>query len=149
MYGFDVFEKSGIEPKASAIAFGIESGLLPASAASDFGGYRMLRHEEEGAIDLLIFEGSSEEAVKALADAGYEDDGQGGDLLRLAVLASLKSEGQELLDDIEGVYADFGYPSDMEPFIYYMPSEDGASSVGALIDRFRSFLTSERRRLGV
>ena len=149
VYSFDVFKRSGVTPQANAIVYGIKSGLLPASAASDFGEYRMVRYGEEGSIDLLIFEGSPEEAVKALAAAGYADDGQGFDVLRLAVLSSLGSSGQDLLDDIEGVYADFGYPSDMEPFIYYMPNDSGESSPEALIGRFHAFVASEKERLGL
>lgn len=109
----------------------------------------MVRYDEEGSIDLLIFEGTPEEAVKALAAAGYADDGQGFDVLRLAVLSSLGSSGQDLLDDIEGVYADFGYPSDMEAFIYYMPNDSGESSPEALIRRFHAFVASEKERLSL
>ncbi len=149
MYSFDVFKKSGVEPRANAIVYGIKSGLLPASAASDFGEYRMVHYDEEGSIDLLIFEGTPEEAVKALAAAGYVDDGQGFDVLRLAVLSSLGSSGRDLFDEIEGVYADFGYPSDMESFIYYMPNDGGESSPEALIRRFHAFVASEKERLGL
>ena len=149
MYSFDVFKRSGVTPQANAIVYGIKSGLLPASVASDFGEYRMVHYDEEGSIDLLIFEGTPEEAVKALAAAGYADDGQGFDVLRLAVLSSLGSSGQDLLDDIEGVYADFGYPSDMESFIYYMPNDGGESSPEALIRRFHAFVASEKERLGL
>jgi len=102
VYSFDVSKKPGVTPQANAIVYGIKSGLLPASAASDFGEYRMVHYDEEGSIDLLIFEGTPEESVKALAVAGYEDDGKGSDVLRLAVLSSLGSSGQYLLDDIDG-----------------------------------------------
>lgn len=113
----------------------------------DFEEYMMTNCSIEGSYDLLIFEGSTEDALKALSDAGYEDDGQGKDVLRFAALASLESSGQDLLVEIEGVYADFGYPSDMESFIYYMPSDEGDSSQEVLIGRFRSFLVTERERL--
>ena len=109
----------------------------------------MTSEDVKGSIDLLIFEGTPEEAVEVLADCGYEDDGKGSDVLRLAVLSSLGSSGQYLLDEIEGVYADFGYPSDMEPFIYYMPNDDGESSPEALIKRFHAFVASEKKRLGL
>ena len=59
------------------------------------------------------------------------------------------TSGQDPLDDIERVYADFGYPSDMEPFIYYMPNDDGESSPEAMIRRFRTFVASEKERLGL
>ena len=32
----------------------------------------------------------------------------------------------------------------MEPFIYYMPNDDGESSPEAMIRRFRVFLSSEK-----
>ena len=46
------------------------------------------------------------------------------------------------------MYADFGYPSDMEPFIYYMPNDDVEPSPEAIVSRFRDFLSSERMRFG-
>ena len=101
-----------------------------------------------GSPELPLFEGSSEEAVAALAEAGYADDGRGRDILRYAILASLDAEGQELLDDVESVYADFGYPRDMEPFIYYMPGE-GDSSAEDLVKRYRAFLVSEKAKLNL
>ena len=147
MYSFNIFTKAGIAPRANAVVYGIKAGLLPTSSVQDFEEYMMTNCSIEGSYDLLIFEGSTEDALKALSDAGYEDDGQGKDVLRFAALASLESSGQDLLVEIEGVYADFGYPGDMEPFIYYMPSDEGESSQEALIGRFRSFLVTERARL--
>ena len=148
MYGFTVFEKSGIKPQACAVAYGIQAGLLPASAVPEFEEYMITNKGVDGVPELLIFEGSSEEAIAVLSKAGYVDDGRGRDILRYAILASLDSEGQELLDDIESVYADFGYPRDMEPLIYYMPSE-GDSSTDDLVKRYREFLVSEGARLGL
>ena len=146
MYSFIVFEKAGIEPQARAVAYGIQAGLLPVSAVPEFEECMITNKGVDGSPELLIFEGSPEEAIVALAKAGYVDDGRGRDILRYAILASLDTEGQTLLDDIESVYADFGYPRDMEPFIYYMPSE-GDSSTDALVERYREFLVSEKTRL--
>ena len=149
MYSISIFEKAGMAPQANAVVFGIKAGLLSPPVVSDFEEYLIANCPNEGSFDLLIFEGSPEEALKVLADTGYEDDGRGKDVLRLAALKCLDSNGQDLLIEIEGVYADFGYPSDMEPFIYYMPSEEGDSSLEALIGRFRSFLATESERLGL
>ncbi|MBQ1450407.1 MAG: DUF2247 family protein [Eggerthellaceae bacterium] len=148
MYSFAVFKKSGIEPQACAVVYGIQAGLLPASAVPEFEEYMITDKQVDGVPELLIFEGSPEEATATLSKAGYVDDGRGCDILRYAILASLDSEGQELLDDVESVYADFGYPHDMEPFIYYMPSE-GDSSTDDLVKRYREFLVSEKVRLGL
>ena len=146
MYSFNVFEKSGIEPQACAVAYGIQAGLLPASAVPEFEEYMIVNKGVDGSPELLVFEGSSEEAIAALAKAGYVDDGHGRDVLRYAILVSLDTNGQALLDDIESVYADFGYPHDMEPFIYYMPSECD-SSTDNLVKRYGEFLASEKNRL--
>ena len=148
MYSFTVFEKASIEPQANAVVYGIQAGLLPISTAPDFEEHMITNKGVGGSPELLVFEGSTKEAIAALAEAGYVDDGRGCEILRYAVLASLDSEGQALLDDVESVYADFGYPRDMEPFIYYMPS-DGETSTDDLIARFHDFLISEKARLGL
>ena len=148
MYSFAVFKKTGIEPQACAVVNGIQAGLLPASAVPEFEEYMITDKQVDGVPELLIFEGSSEEAIAVLSKAGCVDDGRGRDILRYAILASLDSEGQELLDDVESVYADFGYPRDMEPFIYYMPSQ-GDSSAADLVKRYNEFLASEKARLGL
>lgn len=149
MFSFSVFEKAGIAPQACAVVYGIKEGLLPSSVVPAFEEYMIINKGIDGSPELLVFEGTSDEAISALLGAGYVDDGRGCDILRYALLASLDSNGQALLDDIESVYADFGYPRDMEPFIYYMPNDEGESSTEDLIARYREFLASERTRLGL
>jgi len=61
----------------------------------------------------------------------------------------------ELLVAIDGVYADFGYPVDMVPFIYYMPSEDleliktltPEQAQARLVGEIGHFLISERKNI--
>ena len=148
-YSFDIFAKSGIAPQADAVVYGIESGFFLPSVAPLFEEYMIEHCNAEESIDLLAFEGSSEEAIRLLTAAGFTDDGQGKDYLRLAILGSLDSEGQTLLEEIESVYSDFGYPSDMDSLIYYMPSDEGPTSVDGMTARFYGFLVSERNRLGI
>lgn len=146
VYSFSMFEKAGIEPNASAVMFGIENDLLPASAASEFEEWMIEHRGIEGSNEILVAD-EKDEALAALQQAGYSDDGRGSGILRYAALASLDSEGQSLLVDIERVYADFGYPADMEPFVYYMPAEEENPSPEALLERFRAFLPLEKKRL--
>jgi len=62
------------------------------------------------------------------------------------------NDHQELLVKIEGVYADFGYPIDMVPFIYYMSSEDPEiikkltpeQALARLVVKLSTFLIQER-----
>lgn len=146
MYSFSVFDKSGTEPRADAVVCGIKTGLLPAAAAAELEEAMIAGNGINAPRELLAFDGSSDEAVNALAKAGYVDDDRGRDVLRYAVLASLDSVGRNLLDSIEGVHTDFGYPRDMESFVYHMPNENN-SSVEDLIKSFHEFLASEKTRL--
>jgi hypothetical protein len=60
---------------------------------------------------------------------------------------------EELLERIEGVYADFGYPEDMSSFIYYMPQEENIPPVAShvarssLIAKIKKFIAKEKTRL--
>lgn len=60
------------------------------------------------------------------------------------------TDDQELLETVEGLYADFGYPQDMVPFIYYMPSGDDLSQLTyeeclkRLVNKIHNFLVKEK-----
>ncbi|WP_111291160.1 DUF2247 family protein [Bacillus safensis] len=59
---------------------------------------------------------------------------------------------EKLLDELSEVYADFGYPEDMEPFIHYMrPSNDynpllysKEKNINRLLSLFEEFLQKEK-----
>ncbi|MGI6216396.1 MAG: DUF2247 family protein [Coriobacteriales bacterium] len=147
-YDFDVFAKSGIDPVPDAVIYGIGSGILSYSAASELEEWMIENRHIEGSPDVLAADNASE-ALDALHNAGYEDAGSGCDILRYAILASLEEDDPELFSKIEGVYADFGYPKDMEQCIYYMPVSEGDSTPEGLSKRFADFLDSEKSRLGL
>jgi hypothetical protein len=77
--------------------------------------------------------------------------------LRFYVLTYLKqhiSDERELLDKIALVYDDFGFPKDMEDFIYYMPAKNINSlehskeePLGRLVRLFKEFLINEKKFL--
>lgn len=77
--------------------------------------------------------------------------------LRFCVLTQLSRQllgERELLDKIAQVYDDFGFPKDMEDFIYYMPSKKFKPSMYSkeeclkrLIKLFEDFLIDEKREL--
>jgi hypothetical protein len=77
--------------------------------------------------------------------------------LRFCILIYLKqhvSDESELLDKIALVYDDFGFPKDMENFIYYMPSKDfnplehsKEECMERLVKLFDDFLSNEKRYL--
>ena len=148
-YSFDIFAQSGVEPRGDAVVFGISSGLLSTTAVADFEEWMISNRGIDGSYELLLFDGTRAEAVAVLERAGYHDDGDGESMLRYVILASLDSTGQQLLLDIESVYSDFDYPQDMEPFVYYMPSEGVHNTPEHLAEIFKNFMDSEKNRLGL
>jgi hypothetical protein len=60
---------------------------------------------------------------------------------------------EELLNSIEAVYADFGYPEDMTEFIYYMPQKDLDHPVSSheahnrLVIKLKKFLEKEKVKI--
>lgn len=147
-YDFNIFEKAGIDPSPDAVVYGIENDMLPPSAASDLEEWMIENQDADGMPAILVAD-SKEEALGALREAGYTDDGSGGDILRYAVLASMAIDELELPYEIEEVYSSFGYPKDLEPCIYYMPISDGDPSPAGLRKRFADFLVAEKTRLGL
>ncbi|MEC3812695.1 DUF2247 family protein [Bacillus altitudinis] len=75
---------------------------------------------------------------------------------RYGITSHLKEKNkkslEELLDELCEVYADFGYPEDMEPFIHYMPPSDGYNpllyskeeNINRLVSFFDEFLQKEK-----
>jgi hypothetical protein len=68
----------------------------------------------------------------------------------LSTMVKNITDEQELLATVEGLYADFGYPKDMEPFIYYMPQSDENAGLTPneacqlLIKKIINFLAEEK-----
>lgn len=149
MYSFNLFENAGISPNVGAVIYGIEHDFFSACVASEYEAWAIENHEIEGNLSLLVTSDDKNESLRQLRKAGYTDDGTGQDVLRYAILASLKSQGEKLLDDIETVYADFDYPADMEPLIYYMPCKDGSTNRKSIVAKFDAFLAGEKGRLGL
>lgn len=71
----------------------------------------------------------------------------------LYCMAEQIQDAEELLIKAEGLYADFGYPEDMIPFIYYMPADEELMHLkpeearAILVTRLKSFLKEERNKI--
>lgn len=74
---------------------------------------------------------------------------------RLILLLEIKNsitDNQDLLNEIENIYADFDYPTDMEGFVSYKPNQDNEyyvskhspqDNIQHLVDKFNMFIDKE------
>lgn len=110
-------------------------------------------------IDLLLTQPTeSEDALKLLArHTPVLDETFAAKILRYVILegiATSASSVSDALDAVEEVYADFDYPSDMDPFIRYMPTDDSslaptkAENEQRLFETFLCFLETEKASIG-
>lgn len=68
--------------------------------------------------------------------------------LELLATYELRENLKDPFEFVELIYADFGYPESVAPFVRYMPLEEGASSgLAAMTESWRQYLTSEAEAL--
>lgn len=70
--------------------------------------------------------------------------------LYLDLLATYELRGQlrDPFEFVERIYADFGYPTSVEPFVRYMPVAEGApSGLKAMIGSWDQYLVNEAKAL--
>lgn len=113
-------------------------------------------------IELLIIDVAEENNVLSLIERMFSDKNELNNkksiairTLRYILLLEIQeniTDNQDLLDEIENIYADFGYPSDMEGFIPYMPIQCDEYDVSKhscqenecrLINKFNIFMSEE------
>ena len=113
-------------------------------------------------IELLITDEADKDNVLPLIERMFPDKKELENkkpsairILRFILLLEIqknRTDNQDLLDEIENIYADFDYPSDMEDFISYMPIRDDEYDVSEhlpqeneqrLVDKFNIFMNDE------
>lgn len=117
-------------------------------------------------IELLIIDDISNDNVLPLIEKMFSDKTRLNKskatamrTLRYIILFEVKmnsNNNQILLDEIESIYTDFDYPSDMENFIAYMPVTDDEYDVSThsaeeneqrLVNNFNLFMCNELKFL--
>ncbi len=117
-------------------------------------------------IELLIIDDISNDNVLQLIEKMFSDKTRLNKAkatamrtLRYIILFEVKmnsNNNQILLDEIESIYADFDYPSDMENFMAYMPVTDDEYDVSnhsakeneqRLVNNFNLFMCNELKFL--
>lgn len=150
MYNFSLFNTYNIAPNDELILLGMQMKYFDYDVAKDYIYWKMENDIPTAENEISILDCSdAESAISILTDAGISLSGKTQRVLRYLVLRGLTSTGKSLLHEIESIYADFNYPTDMEAFIYYMPFEpmdddpSNTDSTNILINRFNKFLDAE------
>ncbi len=113
-------------------------------------------------IELLIIDEVDKDTIMSLIEKMFSDKKELDNkkssairTLRFILLLEIQkniTDNHDLLDEIEEVYADFDYPSDMENFISYMPIIDDEYDVSKhssqeneqrLVEKFNIFMNNE------
>lgn len=153
-----------------SIYWGIEKNILSPKNAILYAGKIIELNPEIDTpeiISLLISESTEKDVILSLIEdiisntPELENNEESNmRLIRYIVLSELKEKIQapdSLLSEIENIYADFDYPTDMESFIAYMPASDSYNTsehseeenIQHLIQNFNSFMTNEKQQLKI
>ena len=170
-YSLDIFDNNDVKPSWNSVKVGWEIGCLDTNGIAKFACDYLETHPHcvNKYISELIFgvkEYEMENYIKNIYGSLHINYPQVETsqwniewrkwrfcIMSEACKKNLSQE--ELLSEIEGIYADFGYPTDMIPFIYYMPSEERDSidhltpdeARRRLVDKLNQFLVEERRNI--
>ena len=143
---------------------GIKRGILPTDSAVEYAECYAAVHpdtDSEIIIELLIAD--SDEEVAALLGRHFKKTSacseKSIEKLLFVTLNELSKRlgGDELLDAVESVYADFGYPPELSEFILYMPNNNSDydtsththdENVRHIVDSFRAYLNRKSKALG-
>lgn len=130
MYDLKIFDDINIEIDWYSLYYGVKNDILNVNTIVDYA----TRKVEQGKnsveeLDILIETYNKAELIeqveKIIDFKAMDAMIKGKEKVRIAILANLRKKKLDLeifFQEIENVYADFGYPSDMESFISYMPA---------------------------
>jgi hypothetical protein len=144
------FVLSRAVPTLSELLYGVEHGWLAAADCLAIARNRVELLGEAASLEVdLASIGKAEEdevwpIVERLRRAGVPESLHDARFWMFLILA-WTYENRDQVDDpfriIEMLYADFGYPDEIESFVPYMPARPGEdASVGGLESRWKAFL---------
>ncbi len=115
----------------SSLKIGLDLGFISYQDVVDFAVDELRcthKDVEELVVELASMSKSEHHAISTILEtlAEHDVDQRAHNQWRLAIIkAIMESEASEkkVLDRVSQVYADFGYPEDMDEIIPYMPSE--------------------------
>ncbi len=154
MYGINIFDKIKMPLDWAMVYYGINNNMLNIDIAQEFA-CRKLEHDEQLSEEELELSWNSNNRLDVLELIETILDIQGNveesierakDKIRIAIIIYLRDtekDATRLLEQIHIIYADFGYPVDMEKFISYMPNNDEYISSNHTFEDNRNYLLSK------
>ena len=143
---------------------GIKCGVLPPGSAVEYAEcYAAVCPDTDIKIIIELLIADDDEEVAALLGHCFGKTSAHSEKsiekLLFVTLNELSNQfdGDELLDAIESVYADFGYPPELNEFILYMPADSSDydpsahthdENVRHIVDSFNAYLTHKAKALG-
>lgn len=143
---------------------GIKRGILPPDSAVKYAEcYAAVCPDTDSEIIIKLLIADSDEEVAALLGRRFGKTSarpeKSIEKLLFVTLNELSNQfdGDELLDAIESVYADFDYPPELNEFISYMPADNSDYAPSAhthdenvrhIVDSFNAYLTHKAKTLG-
>ena len=154
MYGIDLFDRIRMPLDWTLVYYGINNDILSINIAHEFA-CRKLEHDEhmsEEELELTWTSKNRQDVLelieRILSIHGNVDESieKAKDKICIAIIIYLRDTEKDigrLLEQIDIIYADFGYPEDMEKFITYMPSNDEYNPLKHKLEDNRYYLLSK------
>lgn len=154
MYGINIFDKIKMPLDWAIVYYGINNEILSINTAQEFA-CRKLEHDEPMSEEELELSWNSNNHLDVLELIEKILDIQGNvdeiiekakDKIRIAIIIYLRDtekDATRLLEQMDIIYADFGYPVDMENFISYMPNNDEYIPSNHTFEDNRNYLLSK------
>lgn len=148
------------------VLWGYERQLIGWSSVVDLAENRVLRGADNPTEIELASLGKSEtqkvgELLRVLADNESDEADSTADkkwlFLVLAWLFEKRADVSDPLNEIEAIYADFDYPSEIEMLVGYMPTTDGydpsqhstKENKARLFSRWKQYLSEAEQKIGL
>lgn len=148
---------SGLSLSAEDLGLGLSLGIIPPTTVITVA----RQHGQEAHLDPVLrqlaeLDGGAVAEMREILGAveseevRFEPTSSVRKWLYLELLATYELRGQlrDPFEFVERVYADFGYPTSVEPFVRYMPVAGGApSGLKAMMDSWEQYLVNEAKAL--
>ena len=162
MYKLDIFDNINVKPDYYILYYGIKNKIIEEESAADYVCRKMENDEPVSEEEVMLTWGTEDvlEILEGLIESSSDQSNISNNvmpIIRLAVIVYERANEKNinrLLEKTDMLYADFGYPLDMESFVTYMPLPDYDASKHTLeenqkhlLDNLDKFIEKQKKVL--